>query len=50
MKIFLTPPNEIDSLWSEVAPLIDKAFDHTQHDIDADYIKELLKNSEMFYG
>lgn len=48
MKIFLTPPNEIDSLWSEVAPLIDKAFDHTQHDIDADGVKEALKNSGMF--
>ena len=47
MKIFLVPPNEIDSLWDDIAPLIDKAFNDIGN-ITADDIKEALENSLMF--
>ena len=47
MKMFLVPPTEIDSLWDDIKPLIDKSFNGIE-DITADDLKEALKNSLMF--
>lgn len=47
MKIFLVPPVEVDYLWDELKPLIDKAFRYQQH-IKADDLQTLIKNSRMY--
>ena len=47
MKIFLVPPVEIDSLWDELKPLINKSFTGIE-DINADDIKTLIKDSMMY--
>ena len=48
MKIFLVPPNEITSLWDEVRPLMDKAFDNGLEGIVADDLIEALQQSRVF--
>ena len=48
MKAQLLRPNEVPSVWGEVAPLITKAVEHAVEDIDADDFLRPIINGQCY--
>jgi len=49
MKILLTPPNEVSSIWNEVAPLIQKGLVSHEDSIADDYLEPLKRADSILW-
>ena len=49
MEVLLTPPNEVSSIWNEVAPLIQKGLVSHEDSIADDYLEPLKRADSILW-